>query len=185
MKIIPVFLFITFLILAAGCEDDQKRGGAEVFFPLNQGDKWVFNDGGQDWTLETGGIHRLGGTDYTAMVRVYQRSSDTSYFRTDGADRVFIYWEGKEYLYIDFARSTGDIWSTYNDFTGAIEEKGKILSLPAGTFDNVTQVIFNNSAIQDAYEFRDFAAGAGLVQITAFRRVSKLKSANVNGITYP
>lgn len=122
---------------------------------------------------------------YYLIVRYFPESSDTMRLRYENNDRLMIWFEGKEYLYIDFTLPEGSKWNTYYNFYGEIRVKGLNSTVPAGIFSNVTEVLFDNTLISDVYEFNRYAPGVGMISSSGFRRNFNLVQARVNGNVYP
>lgn len=178
------------VLLAAcfiSCNDDGVKSNLSVadYFPLEVNNKWTYSTGNVEWTEEVTAYKNLNGKEYAVVLRTYQRSIDTTFYRTEDNNKVFIYFQGEESLLIDFERTKGEQWESHHEFYAKVNSTGGTLAVPAGTFENVVEIFSDNRQISDAFEFRKYAPGVGLIKLTGFRRDSELIKAYVNGVNYP
>jgi hypothetical protein len=157
------------------------------YFPLQVGNrwtyKWLLDD--QQWTAEVKGTRIIGPHLYFVYARSYPDGFvDTSYFRVDSNNVIIINYLNEDYIYIDFERPIREEWQSYPDFFGYVRRRNLTVTVDAGTFNNVTEVFFDNTVVSDLYEFNHYAPDVGLVESFGFRRASILVSAFVNGIFY-
>jgi hypothetical protein len=96
-----------------------------------------------------------------------------------------INFEGKEYLFIDFNIPERSRWNSYYSYYGLIRGKNLNSTVQAGIFSNVIEILFENIAISDIYELNRYAPGADMILSTGFRRNFELRSAFVDGKSYP
>lgn len=160
----------------------------EDYFPLQLGNKWTFKSSQDSIIL----VYEITDTKifnehvYFERVRTFSDgTNDTSYFRTAEDNVVLIYYEGNDYIYIDFEKPLEEEWNSYNDFYGYIKQRNISLQVEAGNFNNVTEIYMNNRTISDASEITRFAPGVGFVETIKFRFNLTLSSAIVNGVSYP
>jgi hypothetical protein len=158
------------------------------YFPLQVGNRWTFHSSfdNNSWIYEITDTIVFGEHVYFERVRTFSDGSkDTNYFRIDEDNVVLIYYEGADYIYIDFEKPVEEEWNSYGDFYGFIKQKNISTQVEAGSFNNVIEVFMDNRSISDVYEFNRFAPGVGLVESIRFRFSLTLSSARVNGINYP
>jgi hypothetical protein len=96
-----------------------------------------------------------------------------------------IYYEGKDYIYIDFDRPLEEEWNSYGDYYGYIRQRNISAQVKAGKFDNVTEVFMDNRSVSDGFEFNRYAPNVGPVESIRFRVTLTLINARVNGVDYP
>jgi hypothetical protein len=176
---------ILLLILPISCSENPAGPiYNSEFFPLEIGNRWEYT-GGVEMTIEVKEFSLVDNKGYYILVRSFPMASDTLLLRYERDDRLMIYFEGDEYLYLDFSLPAGSRWNSYYHFFAEIRAVGLTDTVPAGTFNNITEVLFENTLISDVYEFNRYAPGVGMVFSGGFRRFFELKSALVNGIEYP
>jgi hypothetical protein len=181
------YLFgIVVLFMFAGCGDNPVDPVPynSVYFPLELGNRWNYS-GSVDMRVEVSSIEPYGGKNYFAVVRHFPGASDTLLLRYERDDRLMIFFDGEELLYVDFSLPVGSTWDTYFYYTCTMRGKDLNSTVPAGIFDGVTEVLFENTLISDVDELNRYAPGVGLISIFSFRRNFVLESAFVNGINYP
>jgi hypothetical protein len=96
-----------------------------------------------------------------------------------------IYFEEIEYLFIDFTLPEGGRWNSYYSYYGLIRGKNLNSTVQAGIFSNVIEILFENTSISDIYELNRYAPGVGMISSAGFRRNFELRSAFVDGKSYP
>jgi len=184
LRILAAFLTVACFI---SCNDDSSKSTLTVadYFPLEVNNKWTYSNGNIEWTEEVTAYKQIDGKEYAVVLRTYQRSIDTTYYRSEDNNKVYIYFQGEESLFIDFERAKGEEWESYHEFYAKVNSTGGKVTVPAGTFDNVVEIFSDNRQISDAFEFRKYAPGVGLIKLAGFRRESELIRAYVNGSNYP
>lgn len=176
---------LLFVFTALTCSDNPvaPETGSE-FFPLNVGNWWRYT-GTLDMIIRVEDKVKINNNFYYLLIKTYPESSDTMRLRYDNRERLMIWFDGQEYLYIDFSLPEGSRWNSYYNFYGQIRNKGLNSTVPAGIFSNVTEILFDNTLISDVYEFNRYAPGAGMISSSGFRRNFYLTQAQVNGNIYP
>jgi hypothetical protein len=158
------------------------------YFPLQVGNRWTFKSSldSSVQIYEITDTKVFGEHDYFERVRTFSDGTkDTNYFRIDEDNIVLIYYEGDDYIYIDFEKPLEEEWNSFGDFYGYIKQRNISIQVEAGSFNNVIEVYMDNRSVSDAYEFSRYAPGVGLVESIRFRFSLTLSSARVNGINYP
>ncbi len=180
-----IILMITAVCFISCNDGSENKLSVADYFPLRIDNNWTYSDGYNEWTAEVSAYKNFDGIAYAEVVRTYQQSSDTIYYRAEGDDKVYVYHQGEEFLFIDFEISKDDSWETANGFTAKISSIGGTFSSPAGKFKDVVEVYSNNKQIADAFEIFKYAPGVGLIETTGFRKNSVLIKALVNNVNYP
>jgi len=158
------------------------------YFPLQVGNRWTFHSSfdNNSWTYEITDTKVFYEHAYFEQVRTFSDGTkDTSYFRIAEDKVVLIFYEGADYIYIDFAKQLEEEWNLYGDFYGYIKQRNISSQVEAGSFNNVTEVFMGNKSISVVFEFNRYAPGVGLVESIRFRFSLTLSSARVNGVNYP
>jgi len=178
------FYALVLLFLHLSCSNTTEPVYNSVFFPLQTGNQWEYS-GSQNFKIEVKNLVNLNNKFYYLVVKSFPASADTMKLRFESQERLLINFRGEDYLYIDFNLSKGNRWNTYSDFYGEIRDKGLNQAVPAGLFNNVTEVLFDNTVISDVHEFNRYAPEVGMISTSGFRRYYELVSARVNGKSYP
>ncbi len=178
-----ISLILLFTALSCSNNPADPEYNSE-FLPLREGNWWKYK-GSLDMTVNVESVVKINGEFYYLIVRSFPESSDTLRLRYKFNDRLMIWFEDKEYLYIDFSLPEGSKWNSFYNFYGEIRAKGLNSTVPAGIFSNVTEVLFENTLISDVYEFNRYAPGVGMISSSGFRRNFSLVQAQVNGNIYP
>ncbi len=188
MKKLFLFGFMVWSVLfTANCQrtDSTSPAPGEDYFPLQIGNTWHYqNDFDNRWQIEVTGRQTIGIYNYFVIEgRLFPYDQDSlSYFRKDNAGRVYINFEDHDYLYADF---DGSNWETYNSMHSAIEVEDLTVAIPAGTFHNCLQILFDNPQMVDEEMVNDYAPGVGLVRSRGFFSPIYLTSAFIGGTYYP
>ncbi|GAB4286053.1 MAG: hypothetical protein Kow0098_00760 [Ignavibacteriaceae bacterium] len=184
LRAIPVIMFLSVF----SCSDiniTEVSGYESEFFPTKVGNKWIYDNQGVEWNIETTGKTIIKGLSYYIFVSTYENIPDTNYYRISNDGKVIINIDGEDYTFIDFNAPIGEEWQMYYDFYGIVRQLDLQTTVPAGTFSGVTEIFIDNTKFSDVYEFNKYAPGVGLIESVGFRRFSYLQSAVVNGIVYP
>jgi hypothetical protein len=158
------------------------------YFPLQAGNRWVFISSLSSDTLsyEINDTIVFGEHVYFERVLTFSDGTkNTDYFRVEENKVVLIYYEGKDYIYIDFDRPLEEEWNSYGDYYGYIRQRNISTQVKAGKFDNVTEVFMDNRSVSDGFEFNRYAPDVGPVESIRFRVTLTLINARVNGVDYP
>ncbi len=158
---------------------------SQDYFPLSVGNKWIFKSGEIEWSIEVMGRKLISSHNYFIVVRTYENIPDTGYYRINGLRQILVNFEGTDYLFIDFMKTPGETWDTFGTMFAKVRNLNLIVTVPAGTFNDVTEIYFDNYELSDLYEHNYYAPGIGLIRSVGFRRVSELISAFVNGVNIP
>jgi hypothetical protein len=179
------FIVLLLLIILPGCNDNPGDPVYNsLYFPLSVGNKWEYT-GSVDMTIEVVSFTPIKGRFYHTLVRYFPEASDTMHLRYDRNDRLMICFEEEEYLFIDFTLPEGSTWDTYYSYYGVLRGKNLNSIVQAGIFNGVTEILFENYLFSDIYELNRYAPGVGMVSSLGFRRHFELRSAVINGISYP
>jgi hypothetical protein len=134
------------------------------YFPLQIGNNWTLRNS-LDSTLvlyEITDTLILNEHVYFVQVRTFSDGTkDTNYFRKTEKNIVLIYYEGCDYIFIDFEKPINDTWNSYKDLYGYIKQRDISLLVEAGKFDNVIEVYTGSKHIPDLFEFNRYAPGIG------------------------
>jgi len=158
------------------------------FFPLQVGNRWEYISSldSSIWKYEITDTKVFNQHVYFERVLTFSDGTkETEYFRVTDSNVVLIYYEGEDYIYIDFNRAIGEEWNSYDDFFGFIRQRNITTTVEAGTFTNVTEVFMDNRSYADIFSFNRYSPGVGLIEVFRFRFNLSLVNATVNGINYP
>ncbi len=158
------------------------------YFPLQVGNMWTFKSSSDSsvQVYEITDTKVFGEHVYFERVRTFSDGTkDTIYFRIAENNIVLIYYEGSDYIFIDFDKPLEEEWNSYGDFYGYIKQRNISVQVEAGSFNNVIEVFMNHRSVSDVSEFNRYAPEVGLVESTGFRFNLTLSSARVNGVNYP
>jgi len=158
------------------------------YFPLQVGNIWTFKNSSDSTVLiyEITDTKVFGEHVYFERVRTFSDGTkDTNYFRIAEDKVVLIYYEGNDYIYIDFERPVEEEWNSYAGYYGFIKQRDISIQVEAGSFNNIIEVFMDNRSVSDVSEFNRYAPEVGLVESTRFRFSLTLSSARVNGVNYP
>lgn len=187
-----VFLVLFFALSFIGCrtEDLLPPGGgndttlsiAERYYPLQDGNSWVFTTDDEQlgiMKLDVRGAKTINGKQYTIVEQsssIYRYAIIPRYYRAEG-EKVFQYDEDtkEERVVIDFSSDepTADQYRYY------VTSRGEIATVPAGVFTVVSTIA--PATMYDGAPTQEFAENIGLVQTTFFRGRYKLHHAVING----
>jgi hypothetical protein len=178
-------LALSLALILAGCRDNPSDPVYNsVYFPLRSGNNWNYSGTG-DMRIEIESLVVLRGVYYFRTVRTFSEASDTLFLRYRSNDQLMIYFEGDEYLYIDFSLPAGSTWDSYYFFYGQMRRRDLNTTVSAGIFSNVIEVLFENTRVSDVFEMNQYAPGVGMISSAGFRRYFELHSAFVNGVNFP
>ncbi len=186
-----LLMIVISLLFIAPCGRDNLPlvpGLEKDFFPLQVGNKWIFRSSldSSIITYEITDTKNLNQHDYFQQVRTFSDGTkDTNYFRVSDDNVVLIFYQGNEYIYINFDMPLNEEWNSYGNNYGYIKQKNILVNVSAGSFNDVTEVYLGNRTLPDGYEINRFSPGIGLIEVSMFRLNLKLNSAQVNGINYP
>jgi len=187
-----VFLGLILIVLFAGCrtEDLLPPGGgndttlsvAEKYYPLHDGNSWVFTTDDEQlgiMKLDVRGTKSIDGKKYAIVEQssaIYRYAVIPRYYRVEG-EKVFQYDEEKkeERVVIDF----GSDEPTVDQYRYYVTSHGELATVPAGVFTVITTIA--PAAMYDGAPSQEFAENIGLVQTTFFRGRYKLHHAIING----
>lgn len=158
------------------------------YFPLQVGNKWTFESSFDNniWVYEITDTKVFDEHVYFERVLTFSDGTNMKdYFRVTENNIVLIYFEGRDYIYINFEGPIGEVWDSFGQNFGYVRQRNLSAQVDAGTFNDVLEIFFDNRAISDVYEFNHYAPGVGLVESIRFRFILSLTSARVNGINYP
>jgi len=159
------------------------------YFPIGKEDSWTYKNVEKNftWTIEVVGVKTINEKEYSIFKRSFENSaySDTNFYRVDANGKVFINYLGKEYMLIDFNFRKGTKWQSYGAFKAEVSNTDEVVLAPAGNFTNCIEVSFDIPVTEGPERVCKYAPGVGLVKYKTADGVSKLISANVNGVSYP
>ncbi len=159
------------------------------YFPVGTGDSWTYKNVGKNftWTIEVVGGRTINEKEYFIFKRSFENNaySDSSFYRVDDGGKVFINYFEKDFLLIDFNLGKGAEWQSYGAFKAGIPNTDEVVLVPAGNFTNCIEVLFDMPVTQGPERVCKYAPGVGLVEYKTADGLSKLISANVDGVSYP
>lgn len=159
------------------------------YFPVGEGDSWTYKSIEKNftWIIEVVGARTINEKEYFIFKRSFENStySDSSFYRVDEDGKVFINYFEKDFLLIDFNLSKGAEWQSYGAFKAGISNTGEVVLAPAGNFTSCIEVSFDMPVTQGPERVCKYAPGVGLVEYNTADGLSKLISANVDGVSYP
>ena len=184
---IPILAMLIFL----SCKKDPVSPVTTGFFPMEVGNIWHYEShpnsfSHAEMTVEIVGTRVIDDNTYFIFETTYPGTdqSDERYFRLGENGKIFINWQGEEFLYIDFNRDIKDAWYSWEDYVGVLQEKEKTLEVPAGRFTNTTQVFFDIGMIADEEFCETYANGVGKLDISCvFGIPMQLTAAKISGVT--
>mgnify|MGYP005725557193 CR=1 FL=1 len=191
-QILAVFL-ITIFLMQCSRDTVSPENSSDGFFPMEIGNKWNYHSIPEAFSVNESMVEiinttEIGGKTYFVFERTYPNLTthrDTSYFRKE-SNKVFINWNGEEFLYIDFDRDVNDSWETRGSYIGVIQDKNKRFEVPAGIFTNATLVYFDIPLAADAQFCEHYAKGVGRLNICClFGIPMELVSATISGKKFP
>lgn len=187
MNKIIISIVISFLFVIS-CSD--KRTGIVnpsniIYFPMQLGNKWTYESNSLDMVVEITGIKIHNIYSYYEFIKTYDGEVDTVLCRASKDEKVFIFFDNADQLFIDFKSPVGETWQTFGHFFAKVNRTGLSVQTTAGNFEGVIEIFSDNTQSSDLYEFNKYSPEVGLVETIGFRRVFRLKSAYVNGVTYP
>ena len=120
LKVLRILAALLTVACFISCNDDSSKSTLTVadYFPLEVNNKWAYSNGNIEWTEEVTAYKHIDGKEYAVVLRTYQRSIDTTYYRSEDNNKVYIYFQGEESLFIDFERAKGEEWESYHEFYG-------------------------------------------------------------------
>ena len=167
----------------------SKDDKSNIYFPIGQEDSWTYKNVEKNftWTIEVVGIRTINKKEYVIFKRSFENSmySDSSFYRVDANGKIFINYFEKDFLLIDFNLENGTEWQSYGAFKAGISNTDEVVLAPAGNFTNCIEVLFDMPSTQGTERVCKYAPGVGLVEYKTANGLSKLISANVDGVFYP
>jgi hypothetical protein len=185
-KLIKILLLV--LLLITSCVDERTGivNPDEVsYFPMQVGNRWIYESDSLDLTIEITGIKILNAFAYFEFIKTYDGEMDTMFCKAMSDERIYIFFNGTDELLIDFQSPEGEIWQSFGEFFSKVNRRELSVQTTAGNFENVIEIFTDNTQLSDLYEFNKYAPEVGLIETIGFRRMFRLKSARVNGVTYP
>jgi len=181
------FTLCSVILVLFSCSEDSPLFPEFTtdYFPTAVGNKWVYNNGTLDWTIEIEATKIIDKKTYYVFVRNYDGARDTNFYRVAENNLVFVWFDDKDYTYINFDAPINQQWQFHSGYYGFVRERNLTDTVTAGSFTDVTEILIANHIISDVFEYNCYAPGVGLISTGGWRRYSELKSATVNGITYP
>ena len=159
------------------------------YFPIAKGSSWTYKNFEKNftWTIEVVGVKTINEKEYSIFKRSFENSmySDSSFYRVDANGKVFINYFEKDFLFIDFNLGKGTKWQSYGAFKAEVSNTDKVVLAPAGNFTSCIEVLFDMPTTEGPERVCMYAPGVGLVEYKTADGVSKLISANVDGVSYP
>ena len=159
------------------------------YFPIGKGDLWTYKNVGKNftWTIEVVGARTINEKEYFIFKRSFENSaySDSSFYRVGENGKVFINYFEIDFLLIDFNLGNGTEWQSYGAFKAGISNTDEVVLAPAGNFTNCIEVSFDMPVTEGPERVCKYAPGVGLVEYKTADGLSKLISANVDGVSYP
>jgi hypothetical protein len=177
-----------------GCNDGLNSASPELaglgFFPMKIGNRWEYElDNFDDfkWTVEVVGKTTFGPYQYFIfeMNSTLGTRPDSTFYRAAALGQIFINWQGKDALFIDFNRPVGKKWDSFSEYNGVINKKGFTIVVPAGRFEGSIEVFFDIPQAIDDENWNVYAPNVGLVETRGQIGSLQLTSAFVNGISIP
>ena len=187
--ILYFFLFLSYLTCSNPPEPTQTEELSH-FFPMQVGNRWVYTT---DYTftqfeqyMEIIGTESIGTNEYFAWERRFSSGTyvERRSYRAGPGKTIYINYFGREFLYIDFQRPPGEQWNSYAGFVGVVQRKNFECSTPGRSFRKCIEIFFDDPGV-DSERWETYAPGIGLVLLRTVDGISELKSARVNGISYP
>ncbi len=181
-------LILLTAFLFSSCFDDKIEPVTSYdvnYFPMQVGNRWIYQSDSLDLVIEISKMKLLNSNFYFEFLKTYDGEVDTMLFRGGSNEKIFVFVFNNDEIFIDFNSPEGQIWDSFGDFYSKVNRRGLNIQTPAGNFENVIEIFTDNYQLSDLYEFNKYAACVGLVETIGFRRIFRLKSAFVNGITYP
>ena len=164
-------------------------GKSNKYFPVGEGDSWTYKSVQKNftWAIEIVGTQTINEKEYSIFRRSFENSaySDSSFYRVDEDGKVFINYFEKDFLLIDFNLGKGAEWQSYGAFKAGIPNTDEVVLSPAGNFTSCIEVLFDMPATEGPERVCKYAPGVGLVEYKTADGLSKLISANVDGVSYP
>lgn len=176
------------VLLFSGCYEDRIEpiiSYSANYFPMQTGNWWIYQTDSLDLTVEITRIKVFNSNYWYEIIKTFDGEVDTMFCKAGSNEKVFIFFDNRDELFLDFDRPDGQIWESFGNFYSKINRRGLNIQTPAGNFENVIEIFTDNYHLSDLYEFNKYAPGVGLVETIGFRRIFRLKNAFVNGITYP
>lgn len=186
-KLVLNISYIFIIVFLISCSKENiivSTEGKADYFPMQVGNSWTYSFNDAEWNVQITATKIMGGNLYFLFVRNFGGEIDTTYFRKV-ENVIYINYLGADYIYIDFNKATGEEWQSYENFYVKINKMNMNVEVAAGNFNNVIEILLENSSVSDLFEFNRYAPNIGLIESIGFRRKSELKFAFVNGILYP
>ncbi len=192
MKRLVVYIAVISAFVLTNCKKDPVSPVATVFFPMEIGNTWNYEShpnsfSHSEMTVEIVGTRTIGEHTYFIFETSFPGlpgQSEDRFFRQDKDGKVFINWQGADFLYIDFDRDIHDGWDSWASYVGVIREKEKTLEVSAGRFTNTTEVFFDIEMAADEEFCETYAKGVGRLNISClFGIPMQLISATIGGVT--
>lgn len=188
------FFLVAIVLALASCADSTVNPPAivtkaDTYFPLHLGDEWRYTEYSSNTFPDTLTV-KVTGVVYFDNKKYFDLSNSWAhkkyllpnypiYYRTEG-NKVYMYAEYKDQLLIDFDRTTPD---SVNKNLRYVQEQGKTVTVPAGTFADCVGTLAYSSAY-DAVPHENYAPNVGKIFWSGLSPTYKMFYANVDGKEY-
>lgn len=185
-----IWPFLILILILNGCSDGTGPDEAvEDRFPLQVDNWWVYglhtSNGFYQWVTRVTDEAVINGQTYFVLTGAFYAPMDNegkTYLRQGNDGRIFVLYDGQEYIFADFALES---WPTYDGRIVTRTSLDETLAAPAGTFNDMQRLLYDNPEYDDEEVTLDFASGVGVVQVTSMIGMIKLESAQVDGHEFP
>jgi len=158
------------------------------YLPMFVGAKWFYTGAPPDSTFRDTttvvGTATRGGNKYFILQHTNNPipAGDQRQFLRAFGNKIYINYEGRDFLYIDFNQPEGKSWESYADFKGMILRKDFEITTPAGHFSHAVEVAFESRTLRDAPgPHLTFVPRVGIVQYGGYSvRPAKLAGYNID-----
>jgi hypothetical protein len=186
--IVAVMLLLTHSDCKKCSDLTDPACGSSEYFPVQIGNEWTYSVGRDlEETVRIVGTKTIGASAYFVFENRFSlnENRDSSFIKVGVDGKIFRNVSGQDYLFLDFNRPINEWWDSYGGFKGMVQKRGVTIDTPAGTFKDCIQIFLDIPQVADDEQWFVFAPGVGSVaQPNAWFDI-KLKSARVNGKSYP